>query len=96
MKKFSFYIVEPGKPLGLVQTIEFSVEPTYAELHKLLQPIFKDWFEHVRIMFGKKEASMFVDESGLLKQLPINATAMQYYPGIIVGTAVIFTENVWF
>jgi len=77
-------------------TVNWPKEPTLAMLHTVLDPVFgKDWFEHVYTMDDRR--SMFVDENGLLKHLPLNAhVSYQYYNGPIVGPAVVFDRCVWY
>jgi hypothetical protein len=67
--------------------------------------------EHVNVFWEGRYCDMFVDETGLLKNLPINARATEIYrnnmlvhaPGLIpiedmafvYGDVVLFTERVW-
>ena len=64
-----------------------------------------DGFDHVNVWFNNKQADMFVDEAGRMKNLPLNSYATEVYragpsgprhDGTIHGPAIIFDGRVWF
>jgi len=104
-------IFEPGEPRFRSEGHQaLAPEPSYEDLRAILDPLFDNqWWEHVWVRGGKAAQlligasatkwpiSMFVDESGMLKQLPRNeAVSWVLYPGLIAGRAVVFHRRVWF
>ncbi len=75
-----------------------AAEPSYDDLKQILDPLFNNqWWERVSIRHPVyNRTDMFVDELGLLKQLPLNGAASLLYPYPIVGRAVVFHRRVWF
>lgn len=93
------------------KAIELPDTPGIDRLHDILDPILgtRD-FEHVYVLHDGHRADMFVDETGHWKGLPRNEDAtriyrtawMARYPSAdieslpeIVGTAVLFDNEVW-
>ena len=85
--KTKMHIILPGKEIKIVDVEFSSVTPSFDEIKKILDPYFNDWFEHVSVLFDKTFtdhskgvlADMFVDESGLLKNLAYNLRASEIY-----------------
>ena len=99
---------------GTEETINIDLpeNPGLTALRDLILPHMSGgWLEQVGVLHNGKGTDMFVDDQGLLKQLPRNDKATAIYrahylkqsPGIdpeqlgfIAGTAVIFDRRVWF
>jgi hypothetical protein len=96
-----------------VHTIELPEVPDYFQLKAIVQPIIGEHndFERVAVLYQEQPTDMFVDELGVLKNLPRNERATAIYrnnwlkqkPGThpetlpwIVGPAVLFSRRVWF
>lgn len=91
--KCSILVMVPGKP-DRHEAIDFDTKKTFDEQ---LKPWLGDCYtEHVLVSRGGKIMDMFVDENGHARGLPVNPSAMNYYPGTIVGPAVLFLDRrVW-
>lgn len=95
--------------------VDLPAEPGYNALRMLVMLHFEKGtdMEHVRVFSEAGEyVSMFVDESGMLKGLPVNPLATVEYQRnvrvnapdselakdmpLIYGPAVLFDRNVWF
>lgn len=94
-------------------SIDWPVEPGYDRINKLVAPIIgvgnAEW-EHVSVLHNDAHHDMFVDETGQLKDLPLNEKATAIYRNFavtkrnipadglptIVGTAIFFHRRVWF
>jgi hypothetical protein len=92
-------------------TVEMSDPPTYDELRKVVEPHLAADLEHVYVWNDRSpgdRADMFVDEMGVLKNLPRNEEATRLYREAsvrtgedaeslphIAGVAVLFAEKVW-
>lgn len=101
-------------PDGTEQNFEIDLPemPTLQTLRSLIVPHLAGGdLEQVGVLHDGKGTDMFVDEDGLLKELPRNDKATAIYrahylkrnPGVdpeqlgfIAGTAVIFNRRVWF
>ena len=104
--------------ISRVHTIELEREPTFTKLADIVNPYLQAegkpeaFFEHIRVFHQGDYDSMFVDDMGALKKLPVNEAATLIYhanmlahecPGAdtstwpkIHGVAVLFHRNVWF
>lgn len=94
-------------------TIDLPKEPGYDRLAKIVYPVLgkgRD-LERVNVFHDGKYTDMFVDDSGLLDELPRNEVATAIYranvlkhePGAsaeglphIAGPAVLFSRRVWY
>lgn len=94
-------------------TVDLPQEPGFDALAKIIRPILgkgRD-LERVNVLHEDRYTDMFVDDSGLLDDLPLNEKATAIYrnnvlkhePGTapeslppIAGTAVLFSRRVWF
>lgn len=104
-----YEVLRPGR-LPELQECELGAEPSYEELKNLIEPLLDGaWLEHVSVLYRGQRTDMFVDEEGLLKNLPLNPLATKIYHTIghakgmdmagaspIVGTAIVFHRRVWF
>lgn len=109
-------IILPMSGGRIIQPVEFKTdEPTYAELRALIVPEIPSLddgnFEHVTVLYGDRRCDMFVDETGVNRNLGRNKAAtdiyraswMKRHPGedpetlpAIEGVAVVFDVQVWF
>lgn len=97
--------------------VDWPKEPGYTVIRDLVEPLIQTpgtpeaYFEHVRVWYEGQYASMFVDDMGALKGLPINPAATKIYHAnmfehdpdfnpedapSIFGPAVLFSRNVWY
>jgi hypothetical protein len=111
--KFAYRVLKPDGTTTK-HTAEMTIEPTYRELKAAVQPHL-DGGEILHVAILKRNghdraADMFVDEMGVLKKLPRNEKATQFYRASwlkrhpktdpetmphIAGVAVVFEETVW-
>ena len=96
-----YYADEKTPPVTF--SAQLPKEPGLDQLKSILNEWFPNLsFEHVygNVGHGPKHVKdMFVDEHGLMKDLPINkhcAFKPEFYPGELVGTVVVFHRKVWF
>ncbi|MBS7703263.1 hypothetical protein [Chelatococcus asaccharovorans] len=91
---------------------DLPAEPGFEALKALIEPHLEGGrMEHVSVLVQKCHCDMFVDEIGLLKDLPRNEAATEVYranalawnPEVdpealpyIAGPAVLFHRRVWF
>lgn len=101
--KFTVYPMNPdGTPGEIIKkVIDLPKEPNYQQLKGILEEWFgREWFEHVFIdVKSGNPKSMFVDESGMIKSLPLNRVVSakdEFYPGNIFGIAVVCDRRVWY
>ena len=104
---------------GIIRTneIDWPKEPSFTQMAELINPLLGDspsnevYFEHVRVWHEGQYVSMYVDDSGPLKRLPVNKAATEIYHAnlkfdlgyladtskwpCIHGTAILFNRNVW-
>ena len=101
---------------GLIEshTDEFPGEPEgwYGEVRRLFSRHFGEdvFYEHVNVWHQGQYRDMFVDETGALKGLPVNAEASEIYHAnvkahfpdeanddmpLIYGDALLFEQKVW-
>lgn len=86
-------------------------EPGYHALKAIINPLLDGELEHVTVLHEDERRDMFVDENGVLKELPRNEAATAIYRNnwltqhpdaapedlsAIYGTAVLFSRRVWF
>jgi hypothetical protein len=86
-------------------------KPSYQELKQIVQPRLDGAeLERVNVFWNGEYLDMFVDETGLLKGLPVNEVATRIYHNNmrihnplfdgpwppICGPAVLFLRKVWF
>lgn len=98
--------------------IDWPREPSFTQIKSIVEPLIQSegssqaYMEHVRVWFNGAYCSMFVDDSGQLKNLPVNEAATLIYeanlrehdpallaslpPTKIHGPAVLFHRNVWY
>ncbi len=94
-------------------SIDWPEDPRFDRISKLVAPIIgveKTGFEHVSVLHNDRHHDMFVDETGQMKNLPLNEAATAIYRNYsikkrgadaedlptIVGTAVLFHRRIWF
>jgi len=104
--------------IASVHQIDLDPTPSFAQLSTIVNPFLQvkgkpeAFLEHVRVLYEGEYVSMFVDDMGALKKLPVNKAATHIYhanllsrspAGIdtrdwpkIHGVAVLFDRNVWF
>ncbi len=101
------------RPDGSVEhaSVDWPEEPGFERIAALVEPLLDGAdLEHVTVLHDNKRADMFVDETGLLKNLPRNEQATAIYRAAtirrepkrhletlphIVGTAILFRRIVW-
>jgi hypothetical protein len=98
-------VMIPGEK-SRTETITIDGDKTWDEM---LKPYLGEcWTEHVYVYKSNfkrgafkpwntpehQRMDMFVDESGVMKDLPLNMEAMMFYPGEIFGPAVLFKNLV--
>lgn len=104
--------------IARVLECELPREPSFQELKAIVEPNIQTegksqaYMEHVRVWHDNQYCSMFVDDMGALKRLPVNeAATLIYHANMfehepesfdavnapkIHGPAVLFYRNVWF
>ncbi len=97
--------------------IEWPREPGFTTIRDFVQPLIQSegyntaYIEHVRVWHNGEYASMFVDDMGALRKLPVNEAATRIYHADMLehqdanadtsdwpkihGPAVLFHRNVW-
>lgn len=107
------YVLRPGRPLAEIHNSRLPEKPSYQEIKALLLPLLEgaEYPEHVNVLFNGAPADMFVDETGVLKQLPRNEVATKLYRAnwlarypmaepeslpYIAGVAVMTGRRIWF
>lgn len=105
-----YEVILPGGTLVL-GTVEWEEDPGYDAINKLVGPLVGEPIEHVWVLLEGERCSMFVNENGVAKGLPVNDAATVHYrrntlshqPSIkpeqlpaIYGPAVLFHRRVWF
>ena len=107
-----FYIYRPSTPEPEVSNADLPKEPGYARLREIMEPLLDGaMLEHVSVLFEDRRADMFVDEMGMIKELPRNDAATDIYRAnwlkhhpdsnpddspAIYGAAIVFDRLVWF
>ena len=103
--------------IGTIGKLEWPREPDFVTLRDFVQPLIQTpgkseaYIEHVRVWHNGNYCSMFVDDMGALKKLPINEAATKIYNANLLehdpklaaelgeapihGPAVLFLRNVW-
>lgn len=97
--------------------VDWPREPSFEQMKALIEPLIQtpcystSYMEQVRVWHEGQYVSMFVDDMGALKKLPVNEAAtliyhanmLQEHPGAdtsdwpkIHGPAVLFSRNVWY
>ena len=95
-------------------TVDLPEQPEFSELSRIIRPILgkgRD-LERVNVLHEGRYTDMFVDDCGVLDDLPLNAKASDIYnnnlrthepellklqgDGVIAGPAVLFARRVWF
>jgi hypothetical protein len=97
--KTVYWVLLPGAPAER-REVDWPEEPGYEMIRALVEPLLGgNNLEHVyvwdRLQTPPKAMDLFVDETGLLKGLPINHHP-HLYPGDIYGPAVLFERKIWF
>lgn len=104
--------------IARVLEVDLPREPSFKQLNAIVAPHIQTpgkseaYMEHVRVWHEGQYMSMFVDDMGALKRLPVNLAATQIYwanmrehdpenfdeltAPRIHGPAVLFHRNVWF
>lgn len=74
--------------------VDWPREPSFAQMRELIEPMIqspefqgKAYLEHVRVWHQGSYVSMFVDDSGTLKKLPVNEAATKIYHANMVSDA---------
>jgi hypothetical protein len=104
----------PTKPYPMEVPVNKLGEPDFEVLRpKIMQALAPaSDYEHVLVFWWNRYTDMFVDETGVLKGLPVNERATEIYlnnlrvhapgsdalilPPSIHGPAVLFDKKVWF
>ena len=79
----SFLIIRPEPPLTVVD-VDLPEDPGFQRLKAIIEPIIRAdrahaHFEHVSVLHDGKPADMFVDDEGVLHDLPANMPATRVY-----------------
>ncbi|NTE96712.1 hypothetical protein [Agrobacterium tumefaciens] len=109
----TFTIIQPDGAEE-VHTVELPEQPEFKQLAAVIQPILgknRD-MERINVFWQDRYACMFVDDMGVLDDLPLNAKATEIYNnnlrvhnpelhaelGVnpIHGVAILFDRRVWF
>lgn len=114
--KTRYTIMRPEEP-NTGGEIDWPREPTFDQIDRLVRPLLNGAsLEHVSVLadfkggLNFKRADMFVDESGAMKDLPINGNATAIYRRhsiinkgakaddlpAIHGPAILFERIVWY
>ena len=115
-----YTIIRPGVAPSKAETgcVDWPKKPGYKRIKNLVEPILGDYMEHVTVYWPSAASAtsgytdMFVDGSGQLKRLPLNAFATRIYRhnwlvhepekaaasklATIRGIAVLFHRKVWY
>ena len=91
---------------------DLPARPSLNQINKVLAPYFPNAYtEHVNVLRDGRHTDMFVDEDGHTKRQPRNEKATAIYRNnwltqhpntdpesmaCIVGTAVVFSDRVWY
>jgi hypothetical protein len=108
-------IYRPGQPEPEIVNVRMAKRPSLDELHAIIDPYLeidgeKRNLEHVNVLFNGTPHDMFVDECGVLDELPRNEAATAIYRANwldmhpdddpeslphIAGVALVFWRKVW-
>lgn len=100
----TIYHVIPPEGEATRHEVDLERAPDYERIKEIVdEHLGGVWFEHVAVLWAGQRTDMFVDETGLLKGLPLNPRASSIYgaatrndEAIIVGTAILFERRIWY
>lgn len=109
--KYTFWVYPSRAVAREEREADMRSRTSYGDLKKVLDPFFfgRHW-EHVTVLFEGRRADMFVDECGVLDDLPRNDAATAIYRAnwliqhpnadpetlpYIAGVAILFEKVVW-
>lgn len=103
--------------IARVNSVDWPRQPSFSQIKEIVEPLIQTpgksqaYIEHVRVWHEGQYVSMFVDDMGALKKLPVNEAATLIYHANLLehgdadadtsnwakihGPAVLFDRNVW-